>query len=471
MPLNGYDNVIAAGLDIIGFGDKQSDDRTGTSVVFESTSKGTDLQRVELRGRAMPYRKVGWGVSQRVNTIWYPGNPVASQQVIGPEEDPTTMKGMWKALYLTGHDGNSDAVLVSRGGGFGASKSGGGNQPSDIVDLFQEMCRSGIVWRVTWLSEVRKGVMTNFTPTWIRQTDCEWELTMEWSSRDDEDNVPLDVPGTGDNSLDLFGALNDMLDIAAAGPLVTRQLLAMAVNDIRAIQETASRVIDILASVEVLISTPAHIIGALKAALNQLARQINVAIRRIAGSTQASATAIASLGQIKNTTEIRTKGQSLVAGTAAADETPAGIPSETADKLANGTSDPTINGLGSGTKGSGSASATSGQLEFERWRRELAAKMLKMFFIAQQAIAEVESRSAPKNLRVVTVREGDTLYSISVREFGSPDYANYIAAANNLRSAVLEPGQVLRIPARPTGPSKDPTIGSGDQIGPKGDGL
>lgn len=469
MPLNGYDNVIAAGLDIIGFGDKKTDDRTGTSIIFEAQSKGTDLRRVELRGRAMPYRKIGWGVSQRVNTIWYPGNPVASQQVIGPEELPTTMKGIWKALYLTGHDGGTPTVLVNRRGDQASGSAG--NQPSDIVDLFQEMCRSGVVWRVTWLSEVRKGVMTSFTPTWIRQTDCEWELTMEWSSRDDEDNVPLDIPGTGDNSLDLFGALNDFLDLVAAGPLVTRQLLAMAVNDIRAIQETVSKAIDILASVESLISAPAHIIGALKAALNQLARQITVAIRRIAGSTQASATAIASLGQIKNTTEFLTKGQSLVAGTAAADDAPAGIPSETADKLANGTTDPTTNGLGAGSGGSGSASATSGQLEFEKWRRGLAAKMIKMFFIMQQAIAEVESRSAPKNLRVVTVREGDTLYSISVREYGSPDYANYIAAANNLRSAILVPGQVLRIPARPTGPAKDPTIGSGDQIGPKGDGL
>ena len=463
MPLDGYDNVVQQGLQIAGLVDTpRSDEREGTSVVFESTSKGTPIQRVELRGRALPYRKVAWGVTQKVNTTYYPGNPVASQQVLGPEESPTVMKGIWKALYLTGHDGGAPTVLKNN--------TSAGNQPSDIVDLFQLMCRSGIVWRVTWLSEVRKGVMTKFTPTWIRQTDCEWEIDFEWSSRDDEDNIPLKSKGDKDSSLDLLGELNAFLDKVAAGPLVARQLLAMAVNDIRAIQETVSKAIDILASVEVLLSAPAHLIGAAKAALAQLGRQINIAIRRIVGSGQASATAIASLSQVNSGVRVRTSGQSLVAGTDGYDPQ-SGIPAETADKLSNGTVDPTQNGLGAGSGGASSSSATSGQLEFEAWRRDLAASMLRMFFIFQQSVLDLESRNAPATLKTVTVKEGETLYSISVREYGSPDYANWIAAANNLRSAILTPGQVLKIPARPTGPAKDPDIGSGDEIGPDGEGL
>lgn len=463
MPLNGYDNVVKQGLQIAGLIDTpQSDEREGTSVVFESTSKGTPIQRVELRGRAVPYRKVSWGVTQKVNTTFYPGNPVASQQVLGPEEGSTAMKGMWKALYLTGSDGKTPTVL--------RDNESAGNQPSDIVDLFQIMCRSGIVWRVTWMSEVRKGVMTKFTPTWIRQTDCEWEIEFEWASRNDEDNIPLKEPKTGNNSMDLLGEVNAFLDKVAAGPLVARQLLAMAVNDIRAIQETVSRAIDLLAAVEVALSAPAHLIGALDAALHQLARQINIAIRRIAGSAQSSVAASASFFLIKKRSSFRTSGQSLVAGTESYDP-PAGIPAETSDKLANGTVDPTQNGLGSGSGGSSSASATSGQLEFEVWRRDLTGSMLRMFSILQQATADIKARNAPEPVKVITVREGDTLYTISTREYGSPDYANWIAAANGYRSAIIQPGRRIRIPARPVGPEEEPAIGSGDEIGPKGDGL
>jgi LysM repeat protein len=455
VPLNGYDNVVKTGLKLAGLIKDKESKREGTSLVFENMSKGVKPRKIVLRGRAMPYKEVEYGVKQTVNTTWYPGNPVATQQILGPSLEPTEFNGAWKSRYI------DNCVLVD-----------GQNIGPDlerVTRLFANACLAGIQWKVSWVSEVRQGVISSFTPTWIRQTDVNWKMTIDWNSRDDEEESPLKIKKDKKAAKDLFKKLNKLLDTIAVGPLVAKQLVAMVVSDIRAIQETVSKAISILASVETILSAPAHIIGALKAAVAQLARQVNVAVRRIAGSTQASASAFANLSQTNNSTRTRTQAQSLVAGSAAYNP-PAGIPDTTSDGLANGVADPTTNGLGAQSGGAGSVSAVSGQLEFESWRRDVAKQLYDILFSLQQAVSDVEERNAPPALRVVTAKNGDTLYTIAVREYGSPDYANWIAAANNLRSAILTPGMILRIPSRPSGASDEATIGSGDQFGPTGVG-
>jgi hypothetical protein len=479
MPLNGYDNLINVGLSIAGLRDVGRDVREGTSVVFEAVSKGITPQRVVLRGRALPYAKVDWGVSQRVTTTFYPGNPVATQQVLGPEELPTTMEGMWKARYLENN------VLVD-----GVELD---PDPFAVVRLFSDMCRIGAVWRVTWLGEVRRGVMTSFTPTWHRQTDCGWEAVFDWAARDDDGTEPPDLGDPPGGSFDILGEINSFLDKVAAAPLVASQLVNMVIGDIRAIQETASRIVGILASAETLVSAPAQVIGSLRAAIVSLANQVNVAVRRIGDSAQSSVTAVSTLGGALSANEFTSSSESFASGTKAASvRKTVGIPAGTADKIAGGTVDPARNGqsgasgteaaapddeglvaTGTGTaantnSGAQSVSAQSGMLAFEAWRRDVVNAMHSLFFEVDRAVAGVERRNVPPILRTITTLQGDTLYSVSSREYGSPDFANWIASANNLRSAILEPGTELRIPSRPTGSSIDIVIGTGDQVGPQG---
>ena len=56
---------------------------------------------IVLQGRSLPYQGVAWGGTMELDVSWFPGNPVASVQVIGPREKGTTIVGKWKDIFLT----------------------------------------------------------------------------------------------------------------------------------------------------------------------------------------------------------------------------------------------------------------------------------------------------------------------------------------------------------------------------------
>lgn len=65
-----------------------------------SIQPGQPAGVVSLRGRAMPYAPFTLESEQRIKTTWYPGNPKATQQVMGVTEKPTTITGIWKDRYI-----------------------------------------------------------------------------------------------------------------------------------------------------------------------------------------------------------------------------------------------------------------------------------------------------------------------------------------------------------------------------------
>lgn len=136
---------------------------------------------IRLRGRALPYQGVSWGGIQRVKHTWYPGNPEASEQLLGPEEEPTTIKGMWKDLFL----------------GDGAARH--------LIAVFDELRIKGVPIEVTWGQGfvfsagatvltgdpfIRRGVIsrTLFTPP--RPQDAAYEIEFRWRSRGGGESVP-----------------------------------------------------------------------------------------------------------------------------------------------------------------------------------------------------------------------------------------------------------------------------------------
>lgn len=50
----------------------------------------------QLIGNAMPLQPFPWGGKQRMEKIYYPGNPEPSVQIMGAEEGPLIIKGRWK---------------------------------------------------------------------------------------------------------------------------------------------------------------------------------------------------------------------------------------------------------------------------------------------------------------------------------------------------------------------------------------
>lgn len=140
-------------------------DQTQFSIqVLEGPNSGAVL---DLEGRGLPYRagaggSISFGRTQRTKLTWYPGNPVASQQIVGSTLMPTTINGVWKERYL------------------------GENQPISLCEAFEEFCDQGVQLRVSWETIVRQGIVKSFVwypgdPTG-GLSDIRWECTFEWVS-------------------------------------------------------------------------------------------------------------------------------------------------------------------------------------------------------------------------------------------------------------------------------------------------
>ena len=127
---------------------------------------------IQLVGRSLPLQEISFGGSQRHQTSWAPGSPQASQQAIGPVEDPTTVQGEWNDRYLG--DGQARALMevldslriagvsveVSWGGGLlgttdapvltGAPIVRVGSTPS-VIDPTSTSCRIPNAIQFAWL--------------------------------------------------------------------------------------------------------------------------------------------------------------------------------------------------------------------------------------------------------------------------------------------------------------------------------
>lgn len=136
-----------------------------TDFVFRVLEGPRTGQTIALSGRSMPYRagaggSVSFGREQRTKLTWYPGNPTATQQVIGPTIKPTTINGIWKDRYL------------------------GEGEAARLVELFEEISAQGVQVQVMWEFRLYRGVVKSFgwnpgDPVGGRG-DIRWEMTLEW---------------------------------------------------------------------------------------------------------------------------------------------------------------------------------------------------------------------------------------------------------------------------------------------------
>ena len=141
----------------------------------------TGLYSVDLRGRALPYKSFELTGTQRAEITFYQGNPVGSAQVMGPEEKPTTLHGMWKYKFIYGNQPGpaSDGVaVVSDGGAVRAAAD-----PMDLCKVVDAIRKRGRLVKVTWDEIVREGILTQFVQKWQERQDVEWEMEFSWTSQ------------------------------------------------------------------------------------------------------------------------------------------------------------------------------------------------------------------------------------------------------------------------------------------------
>ncbi len=85
-------------------------------------------------------------------------------------------------------------------------------------------------------------------------------------------------------------------------------------------------------------------------------------------------------------------------------------------------------------------------LKFENWHRTLAGSARQFVVTSEQSRRDFAYRAQPKPKRLHRVRQGESLYQISTRYYGTPHHWREILASNKLSSIVLQGGELLEIP-------------------------
>lgn len=148
--------------------------------ILDGTQKG---RVISLEGRALPYRGVEWETEMRLKTTYYPGNPVATQQTIGPIEKNTVITGMWKDIFL----------------GNGAARRN--------VQVIRDLVRTAQAVEVTWgigsinsfttpfksVGDpiVRRGFIKRIKAKFDRPQDVTFDIEFEWRGADDQTKAPV----------------------------------------------------------------------------------------------------------------------------------------------------------------------------------------------------------------------------------------------------------------------------------------
>jgi nucleoid-associated protein YgaU len=91
-------------------------------------------------------------------------------------------------------------------------------------------------------------------------------------------------------------------------------------------------------------------------------------------------------------------------------------------------------------------SSLAENLKFEGWHRTLAGSARDFVVQAEQSRRDFAYRAQPKPKRLHRVRQGESLYQISTRYYGTPHHWREILQANNLNAIVLNGGELLEIP-------------------------
>jgi hypothetical protein len=204
----------------------------------ETTSGDT----LTLIGRALPYQGFELEGSMRMETTWYPGNAVATVQMLGAEEKPTTIKGMWKDKFLrstTDDNVSVEPTAVARLNDQAVA------DVDSLVTAVERMRLAGRLVKVTWGTKVRIGILTRFKQNWIRFEDLDWEMEFQWISRGEKQSpvtssVPPEADSFAKTMATAFARLSAAIDTATLQFQVVEDFMSQ-VNDAVSIIDSASQ--------------------------------------------------------------------------------------------------------------------------------------------------------------------------------------------------------------------------------------
>lgn len=189
---------------------------------------------LELRERALPYRPLTISGKQRAEFTWYPGNPEATVQMLGPEEGVINLRGFWKDRFIQGTGaarliGAGQENVASIAFGIGDITTFGIATVSDLVRVVDDMRRMGRRITLSWSGLQRVGHITGFVQHWNNVHDCEWEIDFSVLSQNEAvvPTVQQNAPNLADQAVQ---ALQEAQNVADATNAELAQLQAAALT-------------------------------------------------------------------------------------------------------------------------------------------------------------------------------------------------------------------------------------------------
>jgi hypothetical protein len=384
-------------------------DTASAFVILELTGQQRGLH---LLGRALPSRETppAYSGKMRAEFTHYPGNPVATVQVIGPEEGQTTCSGTWKDRFLGAVDsqGNTvqpdaQALLFSSGGGnqgYGLDLSSDSiTSAAELAALVDDIRRSGQLLEVSWDWIKRRGIMTEFEFTPHNRHDYAWKMTFEWCSQAEAD-PPLAVPQT------------DVSDVQAALSSLGKSLADESTPPLALVADVTADLASKISQVETAISGIAQ---AISQAVDQMMAPLD-SVRRILGIIQYTK---ATAQDVMDSTQARAYESMVVPMPVVMPGTSAGASRVTA----------------------GRACAAA------KYQRDLRATARSIRGLSAQRGQEMSARIGDtQQASIVRAKLGQDLRSISIQVYGTPDQWRLLKTYNGLTSSSLDAGQVVLIP-------------------------
>jgi hypothetical protein len=370
--------------------------------LFISETNG--LKRaVVLHGRSMPYKgAVLVEDEQRCEITFFPGNPVAYSQILGPQLTRTTFNGVWKDKFLKSLEhapavanfpaltaaGKPQGSLpqVTTGATFESSGSFPGTQDLRLAKTSGTPSGSCAGQVLTCRSSGPTGLAS---ATWSASSagpgpadEWEWECEFAWTG--DTDVQPkvtypkLDLKGFLDKLADLISGLNSLLLLPG---LLINKVLGGFLSDVADILVQVSKFFKILDGISKFSFLPLAQLSALKALCFALRKQILDFFRKRRD------------GRKDGSLRLDTTGM---------------------------------------------------------WETELLVRKVRQILslLAEELafrIAEIEA-TAGEVLRVYTVEGVTSLQRISLEVYGTSGNWRQIALFNGKASQIVEAGTVLRIP-------------------------
>lgn len=190
------------------------DNSLTTAAQFQIVEMTGSQRTVTLNTRGLPYRPFTLKGKQRTEITWYPGNPEATGTVLGASEDPTTINGKWKDMFLA----SSGSGPPGQGGTALAPIAMNGTQVTTAKDacvLFDDIRRQGQELKVTWDEITRVGYLTLFEQSWENLHDVAWTCEFSWISQGEPTAATVLDGGSTDDTNDQLSAQSINLNTLA----------------------------------------------------------------------------------------------------------------------------------------------------------------------------------------------------------------------------------------------------------------